>query len=59
MHPLLLSIANIDAGVRMKATSRAFALIAYLPVVQFDNVTEHEQFYPQSSTLPFLLEHHP
>lgn len=43
MHPVLLSIANIDAGVRMKATSRAFALIAYLPIVKFSDVTDHEQ----------------
>ncbi|KJA18321.1 hypothetical protein HYPSUDRAFT_145116 [Hypholoma sublateritium FD-334 SS-4] len=43
MHPVLLSLANIDAGVRMKATSRAFALIAYLPIVKFSDVTDHEQ----------------
>ncbi|KAG6809837.1 hypothetical protein H0H87_011523, partial [Tephrocybe sp. NHM501043] len=43
MHPLLISLANIDAGVRMKATSHAFALIAYLPIVKFVDVTDHEQ----------------
>ncbi|KAG6913058.1 hypothetical protein DXG01_010002, partial [Tephrocybe rancida] len=43
MHPLLISITNIDAGVRMKATSHAFALIAYLPIVKFADVTDHEQ----------------
>ncbi|KAG6906603.1 hypothetical protein DXG01_012984 [Tephrocybe rancida] len=43
MHPLLISITNIDAGVRMKATSRSFALIAYLPIVKFVDVTDHEQ----------------
>lgn len=35
MHPVLLSLANIDAGVRMKATSHAFALAAYLPIPKF------------------------
>lgn len=38
MHPLLLSIANIHARVRMKATSHAFALAAYLPIPKFLNV---------------------
>lgn len=35
MHPVLLSLANIDAGVRMKASSHAFALAAYLPIPKF------------------------
>ncbi|KAI6039085.1 hypothetical protein EDC04DRAFT_2568878 [Pisolithus marmoratus] len=39
MHPLLLSLANIHAGVRMKATSHAFALAAYLPIPKFRNVS--------------------
>jgi hypothetical protein len=39
MHPVLLSLANIEAGVRMKATSHAFALAAYLPIPKFLNVT--------------------
>ena len=39
MHPVLLSLANIDAGVRMKATSHAFALAAYLPIPKFFNVS--------------------
>ncbi|KAI6022479.1 hypothetical protein BKA83DRAFT_4054337, partial [Pisolithus microcarpus] len=38
MHPLLLSLANIHAGVRMKATSHSFALAAYLPIPKFRNV---------------------
>ena len=38
MHPLLLSITNIHAGVRMKATSHSFALAAYLPIPKFRNV---------------------
>lgn len=39
MHPLLISIANIHARVRMKATLHAFALIAYLPIPKFLNVS--------------------
>ena len=39
MHPLLLSIANIDAGVQMKATSHAFALAAYLPIPKFLDIS--------------------
>lgn len=41
MHPFLLSIANIDAGVRMKASSHAFALAAYLPIPKFCDVSKH------------------
>ncbi|KAG1724322.1 uncharacterized protein EDB91DRAFT_1255279 [Suillus paluster] len=40
MHPLLISLANIHAGVRMKATSHAFALVAYLPIPKFLNVSK-------------------
>ncbi|KAI5982229.1 hypothetical protein EDD15DRAFT_2181328 [Pisolithus albus] len=39
MHPLLLSLANIHAAVRMKATSHSFALAAYLPIPKFRNVS--------------------
>lgn len=56
MHPVLLSIANIDAGVRMKATSRAFALIAYLPIVQFADVTDHEQAILKARLFHFCLD---
>ncbi|KAG6825999.1 hypothetical protein H0H87_008214, partial [Tephrocybe sp. NHM501043] len=35
MHPLLISIANIKASVRMKASSHAFALVGYLPIPKF------------------------
>jgi hypothetical protein len=39
MHPVLLSLANIEAGFHMKATSHAFALAAYLPIPKFVNVS--------------------
>ena len=39
MHPVLLSLANIDPGVHMKATSHSFVLAAYLPILKFINVT--------------------
>lgn len=35
MHPVLISIANIKAGVRMKASSHAFALVGYLPIPKY------------------------
>lgn len=43
MHPVLLSIANIDAGVRMKATSHSFSLAAYLPIPKFVGVSAQVQ----------------
>ena len=39
MHPVLLLLANIKAGVRMKVTSHAFALATYLPIPKFLNVS--------------------
>lgn len=39
MHPVLLSIANIDPSVRMKATSHSFVLAAYLPIPKFKDVS--------------------
>ncbi|KZP15179.1 hypothetical protein FIBSPDRAFT_750832 [Athelia psychrophila] len=39
MWPFLLSIANILAGVRMKATSHAFAIAGYLPIPKFRDVS--------------------
>ncbi|KAF7971739.1 hypothetical protein HWV62_20051 [Athelia sp. TMB] len=39
MWPVLISIANIHAGVRMKATSHSFALVGYLPIPKFLNVS--------------------
>jgi hypothetical protein len=56
MHPVLLSLANIDAGVRMKATSRAFALIGYLPIVKFLDVTDHEQSMLKARLFHYCLD---
>lgn len=39
MHPLFIALANTDAGVRMKASSCAFALVAYMPIPKFKNVS--------------------
>ena len=38
MYPILLSLANIEAGICMKATSHAFALAAYLPILKFIDI---------------------
>lgn len=40
MHPVLLSLANIIAGVRMKATARTFGLAGYVPTPTWLNVTK-------------------
>ena len=39
MHPVLLSLANIEPGVHMKTTSYSFVLAAYLPIPKFINVS--------------------
>ena len=39
MHPVLLSLANIEPGVHMKATSHSFVLTVYLPIPKFINVS--------------------
>ena len=39
MHPVLLSIANIELSMHMKATSSSFVLTAYLPILKFINDT--------------------
>jgi hypothetical protein len=40
MHPLLISFANIHAGIHMKATSHTFTLVAYLPIPKFLDVSK-------------------
>jgi hypothetical protein len=36
-HPLLLSLANIDLSFWMKASNRAYVLLALLPIPKFIN----------------------
>ena len=55
MHPVLLSLTNIDAGVCMKATSCAFALLGYLPIPKFENVTQHEQSILKACTFHYAI----
>ena len=43
MHPVLLSLANINAGIRMKATTQVFTLTAYLPIPKFLDVSTQLQ----------------
>jgi len=35
MHPVFITIGNIDSDVRMKATSRAWRCVAYMPIPKF------------------------
>lgn len=54
MHPVLLSIANIPFGPRMKASSAAFALVAYLPIPKFkDDIVK-----PIQAALTARIFHH-
>lgn len=55
MHPVLLSLANIDAGVRMKATSCAFSFLGYIPIPTFENVTQHEQSILKARTFHYAI----
>ena len=43
MHPVLLTIASINAGVCMKATSHSYSLATYLPIPKFKGVPSEEQ----------------
>ncbi|KAI6156556.1 hypothetical protein BKA82DRAFT_3964805, partial [Pisolithus tinctorius] len=36
MHPLFLTIANIDSDIRMKATAHAWRCVAFMPIIKFD-----------------------
>ncbi|KIO11448.1 hypothetical protein M404DRAFT_126753 [Pisolithus tinctorius Marx 270] len=42
MHPLFLTIANIDADVRMKATAHAWRCVAFVPVVKFEVHSDYQ-----------------
>ncbi|EGO30139.1 hypothetical protein SERLADRAFT_404449 [Serpula lacrymans var. lacrymans S7.9] len=43
MHPIFLSLANINSEVHMKATSHAWMCTAFMPIVTFNNV--HPEFH--------------
>jgi len=52
MHPLFLTIANINSDVHMKATSHAWACIVYIPTLEF---LVHPDFH---SVLEARVWHH-
>ncbi|QRW03214.1 hypothetical protein RhiLY_02213 [Ceratobasidium sp. AG-Ba] len=43
VYPVYLTLANIDKSVRRRLSSRATALLAYLPVDKFANVTNNKE----------------
>ncbi|KIN93699.1 hypothetical protein M404DRAFT_35826 [Pisolithus tinctorius Marx 270] len=42
MHPLFLTIANIDADVHMKATAHAWQCVAFVPIVKFEVHSDYQ-----------------
>ncbi|KAI5983005.1 hypothetical protein F5J12DRAFT_787988 [Pisolithus orientalis] len=42
MHPLFLTIANIDANVCIKATAHAWQCVAFVPVVKFEVHSDYQ-----------------
>ncbi|KAG2359553.1 hypothetical protein BDR07DRAFT_1452327 [Suillus spraguei] len=42
MHPLFLTISNIDSDIRMKATSHAWQCVVYIPIPKFET---HPNYY--------------
>ena len=60
-HPVLLSLANIHADVRMKSSNRAFLLVALLPCPKFiakdravRSVLENRVIHPLGTLYSFL-----
>ncbi|KAG1735664.1 uncharacterized protein EDB91DRAFT_1238174 [Suillus paluster] len=41
MHPLFLTISNIDSDVCMKATSHAWQCVAYIPIPKFETHSDY------------------
>ncbi|KAG1848559.1 hypothetical protein DFJ58DRAFT_842935 [Suillus subalutaceus] len=41
MHPLFLTIGNIDSDIRMKATSHAWRCVAYIPIPKFETHSDY------------------
>ncbi|KAG8738093.1 hypothetical protein FRC10_007286 [Ceratobasidium sp. 414] len=42
-YPLYLSVGNIEKSVRRRTTSKATALLAYLPVEEFENAVDTDE----------------
>lgn len=42
MHPLFLTIGNIDSDVRMKATAHAWRCVAFMPIVKFETHPDYQ-----------------
>lgn len=43
MHPLLLSLANIDVGVCIKAMLHSFVVVGYIPIPKFLDISRKVQ----------------
>ncbi|KAG2036264.1 hypothetical protein BDR03DRAFT_1056640 [Suillus americanus] len=41
MHPLFLTISNINSDIRMKATSHAWRCVAYIPIPKFETHSDY------------------
>ncbi|KAG2352440.1 hypothetical protein BDR07DRAFT_1384263 [Suillus spraguei] len=41
MHPLFLTIGNINSDIRMKATSHAWRCVAYIPIPKFETHSDY------------------
>ncbi|KAG2361131.1 hypothetical protein BDR07DRAFT_1486222 [Suillus spraguei] len=41
MHPLFLTIGNIDSDIHMKATSHAWRCVAYIPIPKFETHSDY------------------
>ena len=42
MHPLFITIGNIDSDVRMKATSHTWQCIAFMPILKFTTHPDYQ-----------------
>ncbi|KAH7909168.1 hypothetical protein BJ138DRAFT_1200335 [Hygrophoropsis aurantiaca] len=42
MHPLFLTIGNINSDVRMKATAHAWSCVAFMPIPKFDTHGDYQ-----------------
>ncbi|GLB37467.1 putative zn-finger domain-containing protein [Lyophyllum shimeji] len=44
LHPMFITIANIDCDIRMKTSSHAWECVAYIPIVDADTFPMHSDF---------------